>query len=127
MFSRISTAVADIDGLNNKISDIKGDPWVEAKITLAKTILLNIFEGRGILAHRLDQTDLNDAMVFLTGVIASQELMSESGDVWSERAELYKDAFDNIINKYAIGVDSDGDGNVDATEQMLGGPVFVSR
>lgn len=127
MYSRISTSSDDIDDLNSKFSALKGTSWVADKIALAKKVILNTFEGRGILAHRVDQTDLDDAMVFLVGALSASELMSENGDVWSERYELYKQQYETILNKYSFGVDADGDGDITATEQVFGGPVFVER
>lgn len=127
MFSRIATSSSDMDNLNAKISALKGSSWVTNKITLAVDHLLNVFEGRGYFAHLIDQKDLDDATLYWAACLACLELSSEDGDVWLARHAQYLEVYNSILNKYAVGIDANADGNIDTTEVKFGGPIMVER
>lgn len=116
--SRITINAAAVKVFDAKLGVLKVDAWIDAKVALAVKIVLRRMRAADVERYRIEESDLDDAALFLSAQLCAVELISQPGDPWDQKARLYKDFYDQIWAQEEPRIDANHDEQIEPTERV---------
>lgn len=116
--SRMSISSAEVGAMESKILTIKGANWIESVIDRAFIRLLEILKSKGYSRRKIEESDLNDLVLFLSISWCARSLASKEGDEWWQKYDSYSKDFENALATLIIGYDADGNDDIEPEETI---------
>lgn len=107
--SRFGVVIEDVLSIESKFEHM-GSQWIAEKLLLAEELVERDIVSEGMELRRVVLEDANNLVMYRAAAIGSNDLSSDSGDIWDDKYRRHMETYDKLFKYSRMRYDFDNSG-----------------